>query len=226
MNMRVLFALVIVALGSVSANAQAGEYKVGTTAINFTAPSGQCERTGATRAETVSIEKGRKVLSRSHHLVTLYADCDQLQLFREGRSGVFQDFSQYIVQLALVNRSVPAEAVSDVCDAAKKFPAAKIEDVTKPITSKRLDESWTKFNEPKFLGVIAEEPGACYTGTVARISSGSIHQLQVGVVANVVVKGKFITYPIYALYRGPQSLTDLLDKHKANVAAFIAANAP
>ncbi len=209
----------------------ASERTVGSTLIRFSAPAGQCEVTGATPAEAFGNNKMRELFSKiGQQLLSFYADCAQLAKFRASASlegSNFTDFAQYVVLNQLVNSVHSESTVAQVCASYRTMKAEKLDSIAREAASE-LGREKIKLGQPKFLGVLAQEPGACYVGTIAEIADdtgASDPQVAVGIIANVLVKGKLITYQGYASYRGSESVTDLLVKHKANVAAFKSINA-
>jgi hypothetical protein len=82
-----------------------------------------------------------------------------------------------------------------------------------------------KQNEVKLLGVVAEEPNACFQALLQNLSVGvGVEKVQITVYGTSVVKGKFIYHYRFGLYDGQPSVARLLDEEKKNVAAFLAAN--
>jgi hypothetical protein len=82
-----------------------------------------------------------------------------------------------------------------------------------------------KMNENKFIGVIAEEPTACYAGIIQRIhTEANTDKTQVVLFATTVIKNKRIGVYRYTVYDSPDRVTDMLAQLKTSVAALYAAN--
>ena len=80
-------------------------------------------------------------------------------------------------------------------------------------------------NQSRFLGVMAEDPTACYSAIVQRLKSETGKDVTiVGLFAAVYLKGKPVYYYLYSPYRSAQTATVLLAKHRQNVATLLAAN--
>jgi hypothetical protein len=82
-----------------------------------------------------------------------------------------------------------------------------------------------RVSEARFLGVIDEEPDVCYLVTVQKaLTAAAGERTVITLGAVTAVKQRIVLYYLIALYRDTVPLTDLLVRHRANVARFRAAN--
>jgi hypothetical protein len=82
-----------------------------------------------------------------------------------------------------------------------------------------------KLNEIKFLGVVAEDPLVCYSGTLQKfkVDTGP-ETTQITIIATSLLKGKVVQLYLFAPYTGGQSITQLLAKQRINVGQLQRAN--
>ena len=77
----------------------------------------------------------------------------------------------------------------------------------------------------RFLGVVAEEPGVCYSAQAQRFKAENGKDVTlVSVCATMFIKGKLVHYYLYSPYRSAQTVTSALARHKLNVSALLLAN--
>lgn len=208
----------------------AAEQIVGSTRIQFPVPAGRCEVSDGTPAGAFFNRKMRESLAASGNtLISIYADCDQLERFAAGASpGGIADYATYNTPNAAVNSVYPPGIISQVCASYKTMKSKDVETNWQDLGSEieRIVPA-LKVADPKFLGVLFEDSNACYIGILARllVEAARRESVQVGITAFVVINGKYIAYQIYAPFRDGPSTTELLKKHKANVAEFMLSNA-
>jgi hypothetical protein len=82
-----------------------------------------------------------------------------------------------------------------------------------------------QIGETRFLGVLDEEPNVCYFAVLQKIQAGQGDQITtINLTANTVIKGKLLTYTVFAPYVDETTLSNLLKKQKENVRELTAAN--
>jgi hypothetical protein len=78
-----------------------------------------------------------------------------------------------------------------------------------------------KVNDMQFLGVVGEEPLACYAALLKRFSSDTgTEKTQAVVVAATIVNSKMIYYYLYAPYVSSSTAMDELKQLRTSVAAL------
>lgn len=216
-------ALILVVTACVAA---AQDVKIGSTSIKLLPPQDQCEVSDQKGNEARLLGKLRELLAGRNQLLAAYADCRQLADLRSGKRTTFDDFAQYMAPTNVLNEIVPAHAISKLCALMRTRGDQSLATIAQNRTSdiERMFPG-LKMNEIKFLGVLTEEPSACYTGQLQKMTTEQgAEKVQVTVVATVMLKGKLFTYQQYGPYRGSDTISDLLRKHRASVAALIAVN--
>jgi len=214
MALRIGLAAVLLMLSQLSAIAQL--VKVGSTPITLTAPQGYC---GLTKEEHHTIYRE---LPDGSHLLAAHYDCQELAKIRSGERETAEHYAQYIAPGPPLNVEINEQSISDLCAIWRE----RGERVHKDVMEKNCMElrqlaGVESFN---FVGVLAEERGACYSAQLAKLSAKGVSVTIAAISSNVLVKGKLVNYQIVAPYRGDKTFPNLLNQHKANVAALRAAN--
>jgi hypothetical protein len=82
-----------------------------------------------------------------------------------------------------------------------------------------------KVNDIQVLGVVGEEPLACYVALLKKFRSvDSSEKTQAVALVITIVNFKLIYYYLYAPYVSSTTVTDTLEQLRVNVAALWAAN--
>jgi hypothetical protein len=201
----------------------AQEAKIGSASITLTSPKGQCRLSNET--DEALISRIRELVGDGNQLLALYSDCDELAQARSGNRQEFSEFATYLTDKFNLNAVARPNDLAKICaiiHAKSDQDVAEFLNMRLADVERRLDGRKLRY---QFLGVLAEDSAACYWGNLQKFSTPpGTEKLQAAVSSMVVLKGKVVQYHLYAPYRGPDTITDLLDRHKDNVAAFIAAN--
>jgi hypothetical protein len=227
MLLRVTIALV--ASLAIVGFAVAKDAQIGSATLTLPSPDGYCELTDKEPSDArVLKEVGNLVAGSQNELLSMSADCSQLEAWRAAKLPALDDYVQYQTPMDLKDSDVPrAEAVKGLC-ANFRTEGEKTSAGVLPDLNSRFEKAYkgAKFNEASFLGVLAEDDNACYYGLVLKLRTEiGDEKTQVTVAAATAVKGKVIYYNLYTVYRdGADTLTAALDRHRRNVPALLAAN--
>jgi hypothetical protein len=210
--------------------AKAADTEIGGVAIALPTPAGFCNLSADQPTDKRLLAGVSSAIEKSgNKLLAVSADCQQLTDWRAAKIGVLDDFAQYQTPLATMNLITAKSEIETACTQMRKQGEQIMAEVG-PKAKANIEEVFNKVkvNETKLLGVLAEDPDACYVGIVAkgRTESGA-DKTQVVVYAITVVKGKPVLiyhYGLYARADGADTVTNLLQKTKASVAAVYAAN--
>jgi len=180
--------------------ALAVEAEVGNAKISIPTPPGYCPLDRSLPQDQRLGKTLDELLAGQNRLLAFFAECKQ-----------FSDW-----RIADAVKKGCAEARTQGLDLVEeKALGDRITSVMKTV----------KQNEVKLLGVVAEEPNACFQALLQNLSVGDgVEKLQIIVYGTSVVKGKFIYHYRFGLYDGQPSVARLLGEEKKNVAAFLAAN--
>jgi hypothetical protein len=208
----------------------AKEATVGQTAITLTTPTGQCELDPKQPSDARMLQITEGALTGvGNRLLAFYADCKQLGDWRTGKRPLLEDFAQYQTTIAAAGAPAPAapeEEIKQLCSKQRADGERTMSGLASDIKA-RVEEAvrGVKVNQMRFLGVVGEEPGACYAALVQRLKAETGKDVtMMSVYATMFIKGKVVHYYLYSPYRSSQTVTALLARHKVNVAALLAAN--
>jgi hypothetical protein len=157
---------------------------------------------------------------------TIVVSSSSLANFRSGKAPGFDDFAQYFTQLSAVNAKFSPGVIKQVCAKMREQGEQKLAYLAQDST-RRIEEfvKGLKINETQFVGVVAEEAYTCYTATLQKFTlNGGNEKVQFNLSAVLVLIDKFVHYHIFTPYRGARTVSELLTRHKANVATLLAAN--
>src|SRR3990170_4124757 len=207
----------------------AEEAVIGAATIVIPVPDRQCKLDRSQPSDEKLYQAITALLAGRNRLLAAFADCTQLKDWRAGRRPLLDDFVQVQTPLSGEAKDVPGVATDvtkEICASTRaqgeKIVAGLEKDVAARIESVLKN---AKQNELRFLGVVAEEPNACYAAMLQKISTqAGTEKTQLVVFSTSVVKGKIVYHYRFGLYRDAGSMTRLLEEEKKHVAAFLAAN--
>ncbi len=166
--------------------------------------------------------------SGGNQLLALYADCKELDEWRDHRRPLLDRTVSYATPLKTSGVNIPAAPgpfIKYSCELMRQ--QSKISDAETRDFNARLEalKVGIKVNEQRSLGVLTEEPGVCYFGLIQRtVAQTGTEKTTVSVVAATLLKGKMIFLRLSAPYEGAASAAPLLERQKKAMTAFLAAN--
>lgn len=220
-------AWVVVVSALIAPAALAQDVAVGRAQIRLTPPVGHCVLSESQPADSRALQAVRTAIPPANRLLAMTANCRQLTDWRAGKLPLLLDSAQFQTQHQGEDHSKdPRGTVRELCkvlrdqggDLLAKLPAEANQRLAQTAAS-------VKINETRFLGVLAEDPQACYAGALLKIrpeQGGEIARLTV--FASTVVRGRLVFYYLTAPYQPGHAIGDLVVRHKANVTSFLAAN--
>jgi hypothetical protein len=200
--------MMALASGAAAQNADTQNVTIGTT-VTLTSPLGLCALDQANKSDAA--------LMARQAVLAMYADCSQLKEWRVGNRATLDDYSIYSAKDDSETPRVTRNQLPGICDNMRK---------------QRQEPPSGSYKENRFLGVIAEDQDVCFTAYLQRFvaTSNAAGKTQLLIEAMTFVKGKVIFYFLVSRYSQSSSvdmfatLDIMLDGHKRNVAAFLAAN--
>ncbi len=224
---RLVAALIISLSGALQAGAR--DITLGQTVVSLAVPPGQCELQRAQAGEARLIKVIEDLLPKTNRLIAAFADCKQLSDWRAGKRKLLDDTAQYQTVVSAESgppEADPAQALKQVCAGLRAEGDKTITSLT-PDLNARIEQVMkaVKVSQTRFLGVVAEDATGCYAAIAQRFKTeAGTDKTQIALFAAAFPKGKLIFYYLYAPYRSGDTLTAMLAKHKANIAALLAAN--
>jgi hypothetical protein len=204
------------------------EVKVGTTTLILPAPPGYCELDTNNTTEAYAISVTEKMLS-TNRLLAFSADCEQLAEYRTTRGATpLDNLAQYQTAVSWENRQLPGapeSIIRSVCQ-VMRANTERLALITTPEIKARAEQVLknAKVNDIQPLGVVAEEPLACYVALLKKFTDGRTEKTQAVVFVATIVNSKLVYYYLYAPYVSSETVTDTVKQLRTNVAALWAAN--
>jgi hypothetical protein len=120
--------------------------------------------------------------------------------------------------------NAPRETIARACASAKESDEVSSDEM--PDIKTRIETAFKKIkvNQTASLGVLAEEPSACYAGLLRQVQREAGDKTQLCVFALTTVKNRWVFIYRFTVYTGSDSVIAGLAKLKTDVAALYAAN--
>lgn len=172
------------------------------------------------------VERG---LAGQNELLLIAADCEQIGPWRSGKRPTLDDFTQVQVGLAYRTRDLTGrevETAQEICKSLRQHGDAVI---TGPMNAVRerfnqMSDA-VKLNETQFIGVVHEDPEACYASLVQRVrTERGTDKIILCVYAHVVVRGRLLYIYRYTEGESFASMVRLTDLLRKSVQAHLDAN--
>jgi hypothetical protein len=226
MMIRVTFALA--ASLAIVGSAFAKDAQIGSAALTLPSPEGYCELNDKEPSDARALKEiGNLLAGAQNELLSMSADCSQLEAWRVAKVPALDDYVQYQTPTGTKESNVPrAASVKGFC-ANMRTEGDKVSAIIPDLNARVVTAlKGAKFDETNFLGVLAEDADACYYGLLQKLRTEvGTEKTQVTVAATTVVKGKVVYYNLYTVYRdGADTLATALERHRRNVPALLAAN--
>jgi hypothetical protein len=224
MSSRLTFA--VLALVAAASSALAGQGTIGSVSVVLPPPGGFCDMTESNASDKRMITTLTDLLGKSgNKFLGMSADCRQLADWHSGKRQLLDDYAQYQTPIAGMDNP-PTETVAQTC-AVLRAEGEKILANQLPDIKARVESTLSKIkmNETNFLGVLAEEPGACYAALIQKIrTEAGTDKTQVTMFAVTIIKDRSVFVYRFAVYANANSVNAVLAKIKIDVAALTAAN--
>jgi hypothetical protein len=223
---RSALSLVVFALSSAVASVAAAQTQIGGESINLPPPAGFCELKDS---EPAYMAIGQVLAKSGLRLLGMSADCEQLADWHSQKRQLLDDYVQYQASISPTDTSLsaaPAETIKQVC-AQRRTQGDNIVSSVLPDVKSHIEQLFARIriNESAFVGVLAEEPTACYWAIIQKMRTDyGTDKTQAILSADTILRGKYVYVHRYGVYLSSDVIGDLLAKLKANVAALLAAN--
>lgn len=172
------------------------------------------------------VEKG---LAGQNELLLAAADCKQIPPWRAGTKPTLDDFTQ--VQVGLNYRTVDftgreVETAGEICNALRKQGEAVVTGPMNAVRDRFNQVSDTvKINQVQFVGVVREDPEACYASLLQKVrTEQGTDKLILCVYAHVVVRGRLLYLYRYTEGDSFASMVRSTDLLRKSVQAHLDAN--
>ena len=210
-----------------AAAAQAADVQMGGVTLKLTAPKGYCELKASQPSDKRLIDFLNVSLSKGpNELLSVSADCKELEDWRAGKRKLLEHFSQYQVEKVRRASSFTIEEAKSACAAMRDQGQKLSDDSTKNVNenihaaNKKID-----FQGQTFLGVVGDDPNGCFVGLFQKYKTEigtQISQLNVFFMGSI--KDREVFFYVWAPYQDDSSIKSLLSFMQAQTAAMKAAN--
>jgi hypothetical protein len=221
---RLSFAALV--LAGAASSAPAAEATIGDVSVSLPPPGGFCELSATNSSDQRMVSTLTDLLTKSgNKLLAMSADCGQLADWRTGKRKLLDDYAQYQTPIASMDK-LPSETVAQTC-ATLRAEGNKILANQMPDIKARVEStlSQIKMNETSFIGVLAEDPDACYAGLIQKIhTEAGTDKTQVTMFAVTLTKAKSVFVYRFSVYQDAHTVDAVLGKIKVDIAALTAAN--
>jgi hypothetical protein len=223
------FTATLLAAGITSVCAVAADVKIGEVAIRLPPPVRYCELDAVVGSDAERIGPVHATLNRAGvRLLAMSAVCAELKTWRLDRTKDLDHWAEYQTAIRLEGAPLPDTPAKVVRKFCAQMRAAANQSVPAIDASERSEEasSMIALDQRIFLGVVADEPLACFGATVRKIKTeAGAEKIQVGITASAIIKGKVVLYFIFAPYTSRNTVRELLTTHRENVLRLQRANA-
>ena len=217
--------IIFISLVAFSLTAQASSVKLYDEHIQLFPPVGYCEA-GNQPTDSSLIEPLKQALGNGNKLLMAFADCIELEEYRDGKRDFIENYGQYLAQTPKgqlrkfegVKRSEFLEAMNEILE-NKGVPLEEVE----AKINQRLPDLNIELRQN--LGLIGKDSNGLYTGMVAKMqeSPGNYRQF-VGVTSYTFVKEFAVSVNIYQTFDGLPNLRGLLALQREVTANYVKAN--
>jgi hypothetical protein len=200
------------------ADARAGQLDVGGAKVAFNPPAGYCELDRKNAQDAAYIDAMAGAMGSEVRILSTFAACDQLQVWRKGLLTFFRDYGFLTIDRAAERRQLTEERPAIMRALARELRKADADaamDAPQPAEAFRTDR----------LGVLHSDDNAVYYGLVTEVATpeGRVREaLELG--AMTLIKGKLVSYLLYGEFAGRRSIDALLGRQRTNMDRLIAAN--
>lgn len=202
---------------------------VGGQAIVLVIDPDQCELDRGHASDSRVYDLVERGLAGHNELLLAAADCTQIPPWRNGERPTLDDFTQVQVGLQFRTQDLKGREIqtaNEICTALRQQGDALVSGPVGAVRERFNQVSdAVKLNETKFIGVVHEDPEACYASLVQRIrTEQGADKLILCVYGHVVVRGRLLY--IYRFTEGESfaSLLRLTELLRKSVQAHLDAN--
>lgn len=214
----------LAAFFALSTTAGAASFEVNGQTIVVPTPPGFCEL-GGHPVDEAMLAQSRKIMASTNRVLTMFADCRQLDEVRSGQREQFEAYGQVFV-------AAPRGVVLSIKEPRRDFIEKMIQGTKDGAFRKSMQEAETsvKSRHPKAgiqenLGVLDSDGSAAYVGVVANgPASGTSTRRLLGVTGITVVKQAAIAVNLYRSTASGTTVAGQLAEQKRNMSALVSAN--
>jgi hypothetical protein len=205
------------------------EVIVGEAKIKIAGPKGYCALDKKHPADSQTITTMQQSIQGRNEEVAVFARCDRLKAWRDGKADNLGNTADYQVSLRMKGQNVSAQqAIPGVCAEFRKKGVALVKGAENEI-DERYDSvkelaGKLKINSQEMYGILHEDKSGCYAGIIQKLNINDKAETVFIVQAITVVKGKMLFFYHGSDFDGPSAIQQLLDTSRSTIAATLAQN--
>ncbi|NNG03899.1 MAG: hypothetical protein HKM95_07335 [Inquilinus sp.] len=191
------------------------------------APEGTCTLSDRNPVDLQALILQRQLNAGSNHVLSMFADCGELQAARAGNGELF-DIGTYLAPM-IGSRPLAGPRAEILAALAGEFDRngqAAMDSATGDV-QRRADRAamGVEIGEAESLGLLRHDDEALYTGLVQGISTDTGDTVVLAtVIALTVIDGWIVSINTGDFYDGPGTVDTLLADQRRNVRRLLAAN--
>ena len=212
-----------------TAHARDVTVSVGGRAVVLVLDPDQCELDRNHASDSRVYDLVERGLAGHNQLLLAAADCTQIPPWRSGDRPTLDDFTQVQVSLQFRNQDFKGrenETAKEICTALRQQGDALVSGPVGAVRDRfnQISDA-VKLNETKFIGVVHEDPEACYASLVQRLrTEQGADKLILCVYGHVVVRGRLLYFYRYTEGESFTSLLRLTELVRKSVQTHLEAN--
>ena len=207
--------------------AHAADVKMGGVTLKLPPPKGYCELTPGQASDKRMIDFLNTALSKGPNvLLSVSAECKELNDWRSGKRTLLQHFAQYQVEKARRDGPFSVKEMKESCDQMRAQGQKLSDDSTKNVND-NIHEANSKidFQGQTFLGVLADDEHGCYVGLFQKYKAETGDAItQINVFYAGAIKEREVFFYVWTPYQDDSTVGKLLAEMKGHTNALKAAN--
>lgn len=192
----------------------ADEVIIGVNKVVINLPKGFCPLKSRNQADARLINYLQDANKDINQVNLIFADCEQLQLWRKSKIATLNDYGYSLSPLSLINKELKMSNKNYLLQMEKVFNKKGTEFINK--TSKDIEKivqkhfATIKLNETKSLGVLSKDKHALYFGLIQKLKTEEgKDKIMIGIFAMTLVKKKSVNFYLWKEYKGERTIYDL-----------------
>ncbi len=189
---------------------------IGNDKISTPLPNGYCHLNNSNQSDSRLIKYLEDANQNINQINLVFADCEQLRLWRKGESATLNDYGYVLAPLGLVNKKLNMSRKEYLSQMENIFRKQGIKFLNKSTSDiKKVIERHfpaVELNETKSLGIIHQDNNALYFGIIQNIQTEEGKQkTMLGLFAITLVSKKSVNFYLWKEYQGERTIYDLED---------------
>jgi hypothetical protein len=203
--------------------------KLGEANIRLEPPNGHCFLDPKQPGDAHIYGVFQRIFRGDIRMLNGYAECVQLKMWRIGGRTTLDNYGNILIPIAVLDRTVegPTKPYVEVVCRTMRQNAGVFRGRNMPGLKKMFEQALAKapINAMRLLGVVDQDKNACYFVLLQKIMTEKRQtKTQVDVAAVTFLGGKMVFINLYGELKSDNTLMELLQRQKDNIARNVALN--